>query len=609
MRRGTAWLGAALALLLWAAVPAGAQDPNDTGWVIERFDATLLVGDDGALTVREQIDVDFGGLDKHGIYRVIPVRYEVPGDDAHYRMLEVDGITVQSTAPSEVETQRPSPRGGDPNLVLRIGDPDVTVSGKQSYTITYRVRGALNAFEDHDELYWNVTGNGWPVPIRWAHAGVAGGEIVRTACYRGVAGATTLCDDSGLLPGRLPAWFAVTELAPGEGLTAVVGFAKGTVAVPPPILVPRWTLARAFTGSPAAVPLAVVVALALAFWLARLLWREGRDRVAVGGVTSSGAVTGEAARRGFGRPPVVAEFRPPEDLRPALLGLLVDERVDPADVSATIVDLAVRGHLVIEEREGRKILWLGKTEWVLRRTPSPDALSAYEQRLVDALFADGDEVELSSLKGTFATQYALVCNDIEQEAVRHGWFARRPTDTRRRWAAAGVAAVVVGAGILAAAVWFTTVALAAVPLPFAGLAILIAHRWMPARTSQGSKLTSRAIGFREYIRKAEVGRMEFAEAQRLFVAYLPYAVAFGAVDRWARTFGELGVDAAAIGGWYVGSSFGHGMGLDRMSAGLSDFSRLVGATLPVTPASSGSSGFGGGGSSGGGFGGGGGGSW
>jgi hypothetical protein len=609
MRRGIAWLGAALALLLWSAAPAAAQDPNDTGWVIERFDATLLVDEDGTLTVREQIDVDFGVLDKHGIYRVIPVRYAVPGDDAHYRVLEVDGITVESSAPADLEIQRPSLRGGDPNLVLRIGDPDVTVSGKQSYTITYRVRGALNTFDDHEELYWNVTGNGWPVPIRWAHAAVGGGQLTRVACFRGDVGATTLCDDSGLLPGRLPGWFTATELAPGEGLTAVVGFAKGTVQVPPPILVPRWTLARAFTGSPAALPLAAVIALGLAFWLTRLLWREGRDRVAVGGVTSAGVVTADAPLRGFGRPPVVVEFRPPDDLPPALLGLLVDERVDPADVSATIVDLAVRGHLVIEEREGRKILWLGKTEWVLRRTPSPDALSPYEQRLVDALFADGDEVELSSLKGTFATQYALVCSDIEQEAVRRGWFSRRPTDTRRRWAAIGVGAVLAGGGILAAAAWYTTVALAAVPLPLAGLAILIAHRWMPARTAQGSRLTGRAIGFREYIRKAEVDRMEFAEAERLFVAYLPYAVAFGAVDRWARTFAELGVGSAAIGGWYVGSSYGHGMGLDRMSAGLSEFSRLVGATLPVTPASSGSSGFGGGGGSGGGFGGGGGGSW
>ena len=104
--------------------------------------------------------------------------------------------------------------------------------------------------------------------------------------------------------------------------------------------------------------------------------------------------------------------------------------------------------------------------------------------------------------------------------------------------------------------------------------------------------------------------MEFAEAQRMFVAYLPYAVAFGAVDHWARTFAALGVTSGSLGGWYVGSHLHTGPdGLNRMSAGLSEFSRAVGGSLPVTPASSGSSGFGGGGSSGGGFGGGGGGSW
>lgn len=615
MRRLGALLGAALALAAGMAVqgtgPAAAQDPNDTGWVIERFDATLLVADDGTLTVREQIDVDFGNLDKHGIYRVIPVRYDVPGDDAHYRVLAVEGIAVQSTAPADLLVEEPSARSSERNVVVRIGSPDRTVSGKQSYTISYRVRGALNSFDDHEELYWNVTGHGWPVPIRWAHAAVAGGQLTRTTCFRGLAGATTLCDDSGILPGRHPGWFTATDLAPGEGLTAVVGFAKGTVAVPPPLLQPRWTLARAFTGSPLAVPLAIAVSLLLAVLIARLLWREGRDRAALGGATSSGMVAGDSPPRGVGRLPIVAEFRPPDDLRPAQLGLLLDERVDPIDVSATIVDLAVRGHLVIEEREVRKILWHTKTDWVLHRTPSQGELEPYERRLLDALFDSGDDVELSELKGSFSTSYRLVCGDIEQDAVRRHWYRRRPSDTRKLWAAIGVVAVLAGAAVLFAAAAFSTVALAAVPLPLAGLVMLVAHRWMPARTAEGSRLLGRALGFREYIRKAEVERMEFAEAQRLFTAYLPYAVAFGAVDHWARTFSALGVEAATVGGWYVGNvPFGGSGGLHRMSAGLSDFARTVGGTLPVTPASSGSSGFsGGGGSSGGGFGGGGGGSW
>lgn len=610
--RAPARLAALLTALVVLAAPAAAQDPSDTGWVVDRFLVQLSVGDDGAIAVEEQIDVDFGGLRKHGIYRVLPVRYELPDDPSRYRVIDIEGIEVTGTAPADVQVQRPSRVGGDRDLVLRIGDPDRTVSGRQSYTIRYQVHGALNAFDSHEELYWNVTGNGWPVPIREARAHVRGGQLIRLACYRGPAGSANLCDDSGILPGAFPAWAVATQLSPGEGLTVVSGFAKGTVDPGAPRYEERWTLARAFAGSPAAWPLTVATALLAALGVGALLWRSGRDRHALGGVTAAGVVTSGERVRPLGRVTVVPEFRPPDDLRPAQLGVLVDERVDSADVSATIVDLAVRGHLVIEERETPRLLWFSRTDWTLRRTgEQPDELLPYERRLLDALFESGDEVSLEELKGTFAQEYRGVTADIERDAVDRGWFRGRPTHTRVAWLIGGVVLTGLAVAVTVALAMFTTVALAGVPLVLGGLAIVVAHRWMPARTSVGSRVFSRTLGFREYVRAAEVDRMEFAEAQRLFVAYLPYAVAFGAVDHWARTFAGLGVTTASLGGWYVGHTLptGPGGGLDRMSAGLSEFSRAVGGSLPVAAASSGSSGFGGGGFSGGGFGGGGGGSW
>ena len=602
----TALAAGALAVLA-ATAPAAAQDPNDTGWIIERFHVDLTVEDDGDLLVAERIDVDFAGLSKHGIYRVIPVRYAVEDDTTRYRVLRVEDIRVDSTAPDDVLEQRPSRVGDDRDLVLRIGDPETTVSGRQSYTISYRVRGALNAFGTHDELYWNVTGNGWPVPIQRASARLRGGTIAQVTCFRGPPGAPGLCDDSGVLPGEWPVWANAAHLAPGDGLTLVAGLAKGSVTVPEPLYEDRWTLARAFTGSPAAWPLAVAVALATLFGVARLMWRAGRDRAAMGGQTAAGMATGPERPRPLGRAPVVAEFRPPDGLRPAQLGLLLDERADPVDVSATIVDLAVRGHLVIEEDEQDGPLWFSRTDWVLKRAGAEDKLEPYEARLLDALFESGDAVGLSELKGSFAQEYRAVCDDIEADAVKRGWFHRKPTHTRTAWLIGGVVALGLACGLVVLLGIFTTIAMAGVPLVLGALAITLGHRAMPARTAEGSRVFSRAVGFRDYIRRAETGRMEFAEAERMFVAYLPYAVAFGAVDHWARTFAALGVTTASLGGWYVG----HHMvsptgGLERMSAGLSDFSRAVGGTLPTAPASSGSSG---GGFSGGGFGGGGGGSW
>ena len=609
---------AALAVAVGAVVAAPAAAQSDTGWVIETFDVEIAVQPDGSFDVREQIAVDFGDLDRHGIYRVIPVRYDLVGEDVRVdvpegrspdeflRAIEITGISVSSSAPDDLQVTRPSRVGGR-DLTLRIGDEDTTVTGRQTYTISYRVAGALNAFEGHDELYWNVTGNAWPVRIREATATVTAPALTEATCFRGPPGAVALCDTSSVTGGT--ATFSATRLPPGEGLTVVTAFPPGAVEVTPPLLVEQWTPGRAFTGSPATIPLTILTALAGLLGIGVLAYRQGRDRVTQGGVTVDGRVDGAAAPRGlFSQRVTPVQFRPPDDLRPAQLGVLVDERVDPVDVSATIVDLAVRGHLRIVE-ETDKILFFSKTDWRLERLPSNDPLLPYEQRLLNAVFEAGQSVKLSDLKGTFASDYNAVKDLLYDDARAQGWFTRRPDRVRGLWLGVGIALTVVGIGLVVLAALFTTFALAAVPIVVAGLVLTVAHRWMPHRTAAGSRKLDETLGFRQFINTAEAGRAEFAEQQNLFVKFLPYAVVFGAVDKWARAFG--GLDAAAlsagVGYWYVGSS-ADGFQINRFSAGLSDFSSSVGGTLPVAPASSGGSGFSGGGS-GGGFGGGGGGSW
>lgn len=146
---------------------------------------------------------------------------------------------------------------------------------------------------------------------------------------------------------------------------------EGAVAVSEPVLVGRWSLGRALTGSGAALPLTGLTLLLAVGGVGLLAWRQGRDRVTVGPVSVDGRVRGTPSasrRRGLLEPRTVAVgFRPPDDLRPAHLGLLVDESVDPVDVSATVVDLAVRGHLTIEEVEN-SVLWFSRTDWQLVRT-------------------------------------------------------------------------------------------------------------------------------------------------------------------------------------------------------------------------------------------------
>lgn len=626
-------LGATLAVLV--AGPAGAQD---TGWVIEEFTTAIAVAGDGTLAVTEEITVDFANLERRGIFRVIPARYALGSDEERARVpdgvdpddvrraIDIRDISVSSTAPADTEITRPN-RFGEHNLQIRIGDPDVTVTGRQSYRITYEVAGALNPADGGAELRWNTTGHDWPVPIQQATTVVSGPGITGAECFSGPVGSTAPCEAGPAGDGRVQ--FTARGLAPGEGMTAVVGFAPDAVEVPPPMLVEQWDLQRAFVGSPAAIPLALLTALLGLGGVTMLTYRQGRDRVTRGGVTidgrpdssrtaraggdngRAGGAGGAAPRRRrlFSPWPAPVQYRPPGDLRPAQLGVVVDERVDPVDVSATIVDLAVRGYLTIEEEESG---WLRKRkDWTLTRTDKPaDDLLDFESQLLSGLFSGKTQVEISELKGTFSSDYEAVCKRLYTDAVARGWFPRSPRATRRAWLAIAIVALVASVGLVVVAALYTTVALAAVPLVVAALALIVVHRWLPHRTPQGSRMLARTLGFREFITTAEAGRMEFAEQENLFETYLPYAVVFGAVDRWASAFAHLGTAAAAtgagVGAWYLSSS-GH-RDLSSLSEGLSSFSNTVGSSLPTSPPSS-SGGGGGGGSSGGGFGGGGGGSW
>jgi hypothetical protein len=264
--RGGLVAGLMLVLAVGLALPALAEN-EDTGWTIDSFDADLEVGADGSVGVVERIAVDFGGLERHGIFRVIPVRYAIGEGDTQVelpagrdagdfrRVLEISDVQVESAAPADVETSR---EGDD--LVLRIGDPDITVSGPQTYTLRYTVRGALNAYQDAGELVWNVTGHDWPVPITAASATVRAPTVSSADCARGPAGATTPCEQADAQAGQ--ARFATGPLAPGEGLTVAVGFPPGAVTVPAPLIQERWTLPRALAGSPAALPLTALTAVA-----------------------------------------------------------------------------------------------------------------------------------------------------------------------------------------------------------------------------------------------------------------------------------------------------------------------------------------------------------
>jgi uncharacterized membrane protein YgcG len=585
-------------VVLGASLSASPALAEDTGWTIDDFKADISIRGDATRSIVETIQVDFVGLQKHGIFRDIPVVYDY--DQRHYQVyrLAVESVTNAQGSPWKYSTSR---NGGFEEI--KIGDPNRTVTGPQTYRIRYTVRGAMTRSASFDELYWNVSGPNWPVPIRHASATVAApaGSIEQVFCYEGTTGSTVSCR---LEHTAESATFEATKaFAPGEQLTIDVGLKGGVVGPIAPILEakPRSFL-EYFELTPAPVGAGVLLLLGGLIGLGSLLWRRGRDHE-YAGPYRSGTVAEERIRPLFRPEPIVPEYQPPDGLRPAQIGLILDERADTKDVTATIVDLAVRGYLVIR-RVDRKF---ASDDWELERKRESDgSLQPYESLILNGLFSSGSPVYLKSLSGQFVGTLRSAERMLNVDAAGRRWFAANPQSVRLVWVGVGIVIIAAGVGLAWLLGSMAGWGLVGIALILVGVATILVNGWMPRRTGLGHQLFRKALGFRLYMTTAEKDRQAFAEKAELFTQYLPYAIVLGCVHRWARAFSGLDRAAASSNwsSWYVTSA---AFDVNSFSSHLEDFSGHLGSAISSSPASSG--GGGGGGFSGGGGGGGGGGSW
>ena len=384
------------------------------------------------------------------------------------------------------------------------------------YRIRYRVRRALRFLEDRDELAWNVTGNEWKVPIAHAEARVylpdsSGAAAARARCFAGrygsTAGACTARTEGSSVA------FAAQGLGPAEGLTAVVALPKGVLREPS-------AAARALErlidlgGLWLLAPLATF-ALLLRLWRAR----------------------GVDAGRGDAVP---VRYEPPEGLTPAEVGTLLDERADLADLTATLLDLAVRGYLDLQELEATRFLLLSNRDYLLRKRRAADAaLKPHERALFEALFDGRDAVRVSELRHKFhvhvARVQALLYADL---SGKDGCFAASPDAVRQRYRVAAVAL-----GFAAVALGSTGRLALLAPFALAACALLLAvfAPAMPRRTRRGRRLYEETLGFREFVTRVDRDRLERMGGRTTdrFEHGLPYAIVLGAADAWADAFGDL----------------------------------------------------------------------
>ena len=607
--------------LLAAAFAIGLTGPAvhaDEGWVITSFHSDITVAPNSSLTITEDIRVDFGSLQKHGIFRTIPLRYRY--DESHDRYYSLDVMSV-------TDGSRPlthSDSIDNDNYVIKIGDPYHPVSGPNRYVITYAVVGVMNSFADHDELFWNVDGALWPVPKRLVTATVnlPPDAFQKAACYQGPTGSRETCTEVN--SGPVVNFSSTRPLGSGEQMSIVTALNTGPVRVPPPMLESRKRQfpQDAFDINPFTVGLSLLIAIAGIGLVAWNCWAHGRDRAYL----TQYYLTNDP-REGIlplsRHDPLVVEFEPPQNMRPAQLGLILDERADAKDITATIVDLAVRGYMTISEVPGQQGASPGagfarpgalrrdapphNQDWSFTRKPDGNAaaLIPHEKTILDVLFAGRQQVKLSELRGTFAPTVKLAESQIYGDAMSRKLFTTRPDIARIEWGCLGVAVIIGGVAISAGLGLAFGWGLIGAAVVLIGLVLAVSFPFMPQRTAAGRDLLQHTLGFRLYMTTAETYRQQFAAKAQIFTQLLPYAIVFGCVSMWAKAF--EGIDTTAVNSWYVGNG---PFQAALLASNLQSMNTSISSAISYTPPSAGSSsGFGGGGFSGGGGGGGGGGSW
>lgn len=627
-------LAAAITLLVGVLVPAAEAQDKRLYW--ENYDVDITVQPDGALRVKELQELVFtSGTFTYGI-RHIPT--EFLARISNVQVSEADGTVYQQSDSGEPYTFSTSEAGGEFNI--RYNFPP-TSDASRTMVLEYTVDGALLYYPDGDQLVWKAVPADPNIPIQ--HASVTihlpAGATVDNYDATGPRGEAELID------GGQGVRFETTEpMRGGPDFAVRVQWPTGIVAGSPSSWQQQMDFEDRWT------PVFDVAALSLSLFLLvvgplllYLLWyRKGRDIPVK----------------------LPAEWipEPPSDLPPGMVGTLIDERADTKDVIATLVDLAHRGVLAIQEEKTPGFLGIGeKRDFIYHLEDPSRPMRPYEKDLIDKLFDGDQEKRLSDLRDKFFVHMDKLQSALYEATVAEGYFVSNPERVRTTYGVLGVIALVVTAVIgCLVLITLTTLTGFAVCIPAAlgvsAIGLVILARYMPRKTAQGAEEAAKWLAFKRYMQDLEK-YTKVEEATAIFDKYLPYAIAFGLEDSWIAKFAR--VDAPPPPWYYPGpytgprpywtwgpvtagggqpagpsmaeggkppslgdASRGLGRGLSSMSAGLGAMLTSAAATMTSRPAAqqgggiwssgggswSGGGGFSGGGWSGGGsFGGGGGG--
>lgn len=477
------------------------------------------VNTDGSLAVAATITFD--GTAPATLTQRFATTREVIGDREYQFALNDIKATVNGTPIETTVTTEPG------YTVVTMNTQGVTAPVVLSYTA---LGATIAEVTGETTLTWRLL-QGLSLPVREFTATLRVSTAIKLVyCEAGPPSSPGVCVSWGGGTHDFPnPTFTDGPRGAGEIVEATIRFPAGAVSANEDVR-ELWTLGRAFSTGPLQLGLALgLLALGgLGFWL--LHRKIGRDTV---GADTEPTLVADFHPVAAGQ----AEFRVRDGIRPGQVGTLVDERVDPVDVTASLLDLAVRGHLLITEQPHAKF---AAGEWTFTRRESGDALRPYEQTLLDAVApAGGAPVVLSQLPEAIGAVIGNVQNQLYDDVVSLGWFARRPDQTRNSWLRLGLGlfvAALLATILLAAFTSFGLVGLAAIAV---ALLVIFLGQEMPARTPQGVALLNGLGLLRAQLLGHPTDQMPKGQELHELSEVLPYAVVLGGYERWVKALAAV----------------------------------------------------------------------
>ncbi len=570
-------------LALLACILAGSAVAKS--WRIADFQDDIVVDQNGSAVVTERISLAFVGP-WHGIHRMIPIEYPGPSGTNYELFLEVQSVTDGEGGKLKYDS---SISNGERDLKIYIpGAVDTT----RTVEITYRVRNGTRFFKDYDEFYWNVTGNDWPVPIDHAAATVhfpaAAAGSLRAQAFTGVYGSSERNATAEV--NGAEAQFATNAPLPMRGgLTIDVYIPKEVLSEPGALTKFLWFVG----GNPIVFLPLVTFAGMFVLW-----WYKGRD-------PDPGTS-------------VAPMYEPPPGISPAEAGTLLEDAIHPRDITSTMVDLAVRGYIKIEETAEKVLLFTHK-DYIFHLLKPREQwgadLAPHERVMLENVFAGGTDTRLSDLKNRFYTAVPIIRQDIMSALKTKGIYLLDPESANGYSIVAAVGILMLFAILqyLGWANFFNSTPLLILCGLISAVIWWLFARVMTAKTLKGARTLVAVLGFQEFMNRVDGERLK-KMPPTTFEKYLPYAMALGVEHHWAQAFAGIVKDPPQ---WYVGPGvYAAGFNPIFFSSSMHSMATDMHQVFVSAPrASSGGSGFGGGGFgggggfSGGGFGGGGGGAF